>query len=856
MKAMRMQGIGLLTLCCIVCIVFGAMAAAQARAATFPLIVEPEGRPAVAEARIAEAKGLFRTAARWQKVELSPRIAPGHGIAPGDELIVNLFADAAYLADVDRVSVNVQGTITVRGRLRGYPLGHLLISTTGGISLGSIHVPELGAAYTILYDPDSKAHYLLDHDPAQADELQEAPAVIPPWPGPEGRHEIEALPEYGPAGQAVEDSTATVDVMAVYTPAAKRWADAYGGGIDNVIAQAMEKAQLVADNSATGLIVRLVHSAEVSYTESGDSEKDLNRLQGSQDGYLESVHTLRDTHAADLVALFTQTEDAGGIAYLLEWPFGMPAYAFSISRVQQAGRGYTTIHEIGHNMGLHHHKDQNYQPGPGLYSYSAGWRWIGIDGKPYCSVMAYEEGMYYADARTHTRVPYFSNPGITYSGVATGHAADGDNARTARGIKSVVAAYRRAASSCLYFPHVAATSGWHTEIGIINSGDQEATGTLKAYSDAGRLVQTRTVILAAHGRVQMDVADAFADHAEIGYLVLDTGAGAFRGYAKLYREGVYRTAIPAARETVASNLYIPHIAADGGWWTAVSLVNTTAATKELTIAFNNGQSIPMTLEARQHKAFDLASLFDQPLPPDIQWAMIGNAGGVVGLELFGGSDRLDGILLTGNTASSLYCPHVADADWWTGIAACNPSGRESTLTITPYNARGSLLARSTLSIAGMGQYSGTLAELALPAQTAWFRIDSTERLSGFELFGAMDGSRIAAYGGEGGAGAPEGLFPKIEQGGWTGIAFVNTEGIAAAVTLTAYDDGGGVVATQGLKVGAHAQVVQPAEAIFSEDISGATYMAYRSSRNMAGFQLNGSADGTMLDGLPALAGAD
>ena len=44
-----------------------------------------------------------------------------------------------------------------------------------------------------------------------------------------------------------------------------------------------------------------------------------------------------------------------------------------------------------------------------------------------------------------------------------------------------------------------------------------------------------------------------------------------------------------------------------------------------------------------------------------------------------------------------------------------------------------------------------------------------------------------------------------------------------------------------------------AEAIFSQDISSATYIAYSSDRNVVGFQLNGSSDGTMLDGLPALA---
>jgi hypothetical protein len=40
------------------------------------------------------------------------------------------------------------------------------------------------------------------------------------------------------------------------------------------------------------------------------------------------------------------------------------------------------------------------------------------------------------------------------------------------------------------------------------------------------------------------------------------------------------------------------------------------------------------------------------------------------------------------------------------------------------------------------------------------------------------------------------------------------------------------------------------------DIRSATYIVYTSDRNIVGFQLNGTADGMMLDGLPGLAGAN
>ena len=131
--------------------------------------------------------------------------------------------------------------------------------------------------------------------------------------------------------------------------------------------------------------------------------------------------------------------------------------------------------------------------------------------------------------------------------------------------------------------------------------------------------------------------------------------------------------------------------------------------------------------------------------------------------------------------------------------------------------------------------------------------DSTLPLSGFELFGTNDGKQLAAYAEKSGTGARDGVFAKLEKdGGWTGIAFVNTEDSGTPVKLTAYNDNGDVVATAGGYVGGHVKMVYVAETFFSEDISSATYITYSSDKNIVGFQLNGSSDGTMLDGLPAL----
>jgi hypothetical protein len=412
----------------------------------------------------------------------------------------------------------------------------------------------------------------------------------------------------------------------------------------------------------------------------------------------------------------------------------------------------------------------------------------------------------------------------------------------------------------LYFPHVDTSLPWQTEIAIINTSDQTVTGTLKAFSNEGQLIETKDITLSAHGRRQIIVANEFTNHINIGYIIFDTDSAAVQGYTKFYQAGLYRAAIPAVKEVNTSDIYMSHIDSSAQWWTGVSLVNTTPATKDLTIIFNNGASVSHTLNANEHWVFNIASLLGGQPPPGIQSAVITNASGVIGLELFGSAGwgtQLEGVLLTDKTTPTLYYPHVDNNGWWTGIVAYNPSASACTITITPYSALGTTLTSSTLPIDGQGKYIGAVAALGLPAETAWFKIDSTQPLSGFELFGTSDGNQLAAYAGGDGTGAKGGVFAKIEKSGWTGIAFVNTEDNAASVTLTAYNDAGALVATQVLSVGSHVKVVTPAEAIFTpQDISSATYIAYSSDRNIVGFQLNGSADGTMLDGLPGLGGTN
>ena len=323
----------------------------------------------------------------------------------------------------------------------------------------------------------------------------------------------------------------------------------------------------------------------------------------------------------------------------------------------------------------------------------------------------------------------------------------------------------------LYFPHVLSHVGgfpdiWETEVCLINTSDQELGGTLRMYQNNGEVSSVKAITLAAHERWSRIVGgSAFANPSMIGYMVLESASDNVVGYTKLYIEGRYRTAIPAVRAVNTSDIYVSHIASTAEWSTWLGLVNTTATEKTVTINFSDGQTKQVIIAANGLWTRAIRDLFNSQPQPGIQSAVITNASGIIGLEIFGGSSQMDGILLTDKTASPLYYPHIAGGGWWTGIVAYNPSELASTIIITPYSAQGTPLTPSTRSIAGKGKYIGAVTALGLPAEAAWFSIDATRPLSGFELFGTVDGKQLAPYAGGGGTGAKAGVFAKMASCG-------------------------------------------------------------------------------------------
>lgn len=242
-----------------------------------------------------------------------------------------------------------------------------------------------------------------------------------------------ALAFFAYLGAQAHAADVPLDILIVYTNQADQW---YGAdGVESHAQLAVASANEAFANSNAGVRLRLAGVRKVSYSEKSTMAEDLRALT-NDDGAMDEVFAWRNEVGADLVCLFRAqyADDIIGTAWLLDETGGDADRGFSVVSMDYALSDLVLQHEIGHNLGAAHDRD-NSDDG-GLYSYSYGHRFTVTGGWQARTVMAYEPGY---------QINYFSNPSIRYEGAATGVASgsnSADNARTFRNVASVVGSYR------------------------------------------------------------------------------------------------------------------------------------------------------------------------------------------------------------------------------------------------------------------------------------------------------------------------------------------------------------------------------------------------------------------------------
>lgn len=406
---------------------FSATASAQAPALLRVLGASPDAK---AVAKFADAAAVRSRVARPDLVALE-EIARHH-LATRDpsRFVIDVFAGLDLEAEV--VSVETRpGGATIFARLTGVPLGGAVLTIEGGMLTATVDFP--GGSY--LVTPLAGG----DHQVAQKTAQLYAPEREPRAAFSFAR----STNPFGPADAiqlAPADSGRLIDVMVVWTPAAENAQPGLSAAdrlaaMQNLAQAAVDSANAAYLNSGVAQRLRLVHRQQVAYTERtscGASAFDcaLDDVSGNGDGYLDNVHTLRDQHGADLVALLIDDSAYCGLAWLPTVPSSN--LGFSVTAYNCAVGNKSFAHELGHNMGAHHDPANASANGPkpfnkGYISPQLDWR----------TVMAYS-----APCGGCTRLNYFSNPKLTNNGTAMGTAAVSNNAHVLNFTARDLAAYR------------------------------------------------------------------------------------------------------------------------------------------------------------------------------------------------------------------------------------------------------------------------------------------------------------------------------------------------------------------------------------------------------------------------------
>ena len=315
------------------------------------------------------------------------------------DVTLNLFDIAPRTLDLDQPREHPNHIKVWRGRLRGEAGSDVTLVLHGTTIVGTIQsnqhlykIESTGGTLHHLIEIDEEALPPDDHPLVVADD---GPTAIPPTGGISQQTETTAAA----AGDSI------VDLLVVYTSTAK----AKEGGqaaMEALITLGVDSANQAYSNSQIAMQLRLVHTAEVAYTESGAINTDLTRLQNTTDGIMDQVHQLRDQHKADLVALIVDNGgNSCGIAYVMtNGPrAGFANYAFSVT-ARDCIANNTFAHELGHNMGDAHDRATG---GTGVYPYSYGYR---DEVGKFRTIMAYG-----CPTVSCPRVKYFSNPRLLYN---------------------------------------------------------------------------------------------------------------------------------------------------------------------------------------------------------------------------------------------------------------------------------------------------------------------------------------------------------------------------------------------------------------------------------------------------------
>ena len=228
-----------------------------------------------------------------------------------------------------------------------------------------------------------------------------------------------------PKAAGPDKADTPINVMVHYTSSAA----SASGNISALIDLAVAESNQGYTNSGVLIDLFLVHKSQVTYTQSGSFSTDLSRYRGTADGYMDSIHTTRNSVAADVGLLVINNSSSCGLASGIG---STASTAFADAHWDCITGYYSFAHEIGHLQSARH--DPANDPSTSPYAYGHGYQY---NGNPkWRTIMAY------ACSGGCPRLNYWSNPSVLYNGLPMGTSTQSDNERVLNNTRATVAAFR------------------------------------------------------------------------------------------------------------------------------------------------------------------------------------------------------------------------------------------------------------------------------------------------------------------------------------------------------------------------------------------------------------------------------
>ena len=226
------------------------------------------------------------------------------------------------------------------------------------------------------------------------------------------------------AAPGIAKANAVIRVLVAHTPSARNAV----GDITGLINLAVAETNQGYTNSGVAITLQLASTVAVTYTESGSFSTDLSRFRGTTDGYMDSIHTTRNSTTADVGVLIINNSSSCGLASGIG---SSASTAFAAVHYSCATGYYSFGHEIGHLQSARH--DPATDPSTSPYAYGHRYR---------SPTSASRTIMAYACSNNCARINYWSNPAKTFNGQAMGTTATSHNQRVLNNTAATVAAFR------------------------------------------------------------------------------------------------------------------------------------------------------------------------------------------------------------------------------------------------------------------------------------------------------------------------------------------------------------------------------------------------------------------------------